>query len=121
MTLGEFIQKYRAEHELSYRAFGALTGLSTSYVIILETGINNDGKPVSPTMATYKKIASGLGMSEMELLSVVDDNVTVNPVITDDQRELLTLIQQLRPDQTDALLTLARQLADRGKSQDGQE
>ena len=121
MSIGEFIKKYREEHDLSCRAFASLVGLSHSYVVILESGINNDGKPVSPTMSTYKKIAKGLGMSEMDLLSIVDDNVTVNPVITDDQRELLTILQQLRPEQTDALLTLARQLSDRGISQDGQE
>lgn len=120
MSLGDFIKKYREEHDLSTRAFAAKVGISHQYVGILESGINNDGKPVSPTMSTYTKIANGLGMSEMELLSMVDDNVTVNPVMTDDQRELLSIIQQLRPDQTDALLTLARQLADRGKSQDEQ-
>lgn len=118
MSLGDFIKKYREEHELSCRKFAALVGLSPQYVILIENGRNNDGKPLSPTMSTYSKIAKGLGMSEMELLSMVDDYVTVNPVITDDQRELLTIIQQLRPEQTDALLTLARQLADRDKSPD---
>ena len=118
MSIGEFIKKYREEHDLSTRAFAAQVGISHQYVSILESGVNNNGKPASPTMSTYAKIAKGLGMSEVELLSVVDDDVTVNPVMTDDQRELLTIIQQLRPENVDALLMLARQLSDRGKSPD---
>lgn len=121
MSLSEYIKKYRAEHDnMSYRAFAALVGMSPQYVINLENGTNNDGKPLSPTMKTYKKIAQGTGLSETELLAIVDDTITVNPELTDDQRELLQILQQLRPDQKDALLTLARQLSDRGKSQDEQ-
>lgn len=65
MKLGEYIKKYRDEHdEMSYRAFAALVGLSPQYVINLEKGLNNDGKQLSATMDTYAKIAKGTGVSE---------------------------------------------------------
>lgn len=81
MTLGEYIINYRTKHELSYKAFGKQVGLSTQYVSILEKGVNNDGKPVSPTMATYAKIAKGTGVSETELLAMLNDTVKVNPAV----------------------------------------
>ena len=80
MTLGEYIKKYRDTHdEMSYRAFAALVGLSPQYVINLEKGLNNDGKPLSATMETYAKIAKGTGITETELLLMLDDSVTINP------------------------------------------
>lgn len=83
MTLGDYIRAYREEHDLSLREFGALAELSPQYVSNLEKGINNNGKPLSPTMATYTKIAKAIGISEGKLLSAVDDFVKVNPAIAD--------------------------------------
>lgn len=79
MTLGEYISKYRTEHDLSYEAFGKQVGISKQYVSILEKGVNNEGKPVSPTVTTYAKIARGTGVSETALLAMLDDTVKVNP------------------------------------------
>lgn len=80
MKIGEFITKYREEHDkMSGRAFADLVDLSPQYVFNLERGFNNNGKPLSPTMKTYAKIAKGIGMSETELLSLLNDSVTVNP------------------------------------------
>lgn len=84
MTIGEYIKKYREEHELSLREFGALAELSPQYISNLEKGINNNGKPLSPTMTTYAKIAKAIGISESKLLSSVDDFVSVNPSIAAD-------------------------------------
>lgn len=36
MTLGEIIKKYRHDHSLSMDAFAAMSGLSKSYISILE-------------------------------------------------------------------------------------
>lgn len=94
MKLGEYIKKYRDEHDkMSYRAFAALVGLSPQYVINLEKGLNNDGKQLSATMDTYAKIAKGTGISETELLLMLDDSVTVNPDLSN--REFV-LVQKFR-------------------------
>lgn len=94
MKLGEYIKKYRDEHDkMSYRAFAALVGLSPQYVINLEKGLNNDGKQLSATMDTYAKIAKGTGISETELLLMLDDSVTVNPDLSN--REFI-LVQKFR-------------------------
>lgn len=79
MTLGEYIKKYRTEHELSGRAFAELAGMSNQYVSNLERGRNNSGGPISPTMETYAKVARATGISEIELLKMLNDEVLVNP------------------------------------------
>ena len=94
MKLGEYIKKYRDEHDkLSYRAFAALSSLSPQYISNLEKGINNDGKPCYPTMATIKKIAQATGVTETELLLMLDDTVTINPELSN--REII-LVQKFR-------------------------
>ena len=94
MKLGEYIKAFRDAHDkMSYRQFAALVGLSPQYVINLEKGVNNDGKPLSATMETYAKIAKGTGVSETELLLMLDDSVTVNPDLSN--REII-LVQKFR-------------------------
>lgn len=106
MTLGEYIRQYRKEHDdMSYRAFASLVGLSPQYVINLESGINNDGKPVSPTMATYTKIANGTGISQADLLNMVNDEVEVNPDISEKKKKLINMISSLSESEADLLLS----------------
>lgn len=94
MTLGDYIKSYREKHDkMSYRAFAALVGLSPQYVINLEKGLNNDGNPLSATMETYSKIAKGTGISETELMLMLDDTVTINPDLSN--REII-LVQKFR-------------------------
>lgn len=93
MRLGEYIEKYRVEHDISARAFSAMSGLSVQYVRNLERGLNNNGKPCFPTVATYSKVAKATGVSETELLLMLDDTVTINPELSN--REVI-LVQKFR-------------------------
>lgn len=79
MTLAEFIKMYRAEHDLSIRAFASMVDISPQQIINIEKGIGNDGKPMTSTMKTYSKIAKGIGMEERDFLYMLNDNVLVNP------------------------------------------
>lgn len=87
MTLSEFIKNYRLEHGLSKRAFALQTGVSVQQISNIENGVGNNGKPMTSTMKTYKKIADGIGMSEVDFLSLLNDNVLVNSV-SDSEFEL---------------------------------
>lgn len=74
MKLGNLIIEYRNNHGLSQRQFANLCGLSNGYISILEKGINpNTGKPVTPTLPQYQKLASGMGLSLSELFEQIDD------------------------------------------------
>lgn len=88
MKLGKFVKQYREEHNLSIRTFAALAGISPQQVINIEKGVNNDGKPLSSTMKTYRKIAKATGLEEKEFFSLLNDYVTVNP---DDKTSLVTI------------------------------
>lgn len=74
MKLGDLIREYREQHDLSQRQFADKCDLSNGYISILEKGTNpNTGKPVTPTIPQLKKLASGLGITVMEMLESVDD------------------------------------------------
>ena len=40
MKIGDLIQKYRAEHDMSQRQFAIMCGLSNGYISMLEKGKN---------------------------------------------------------------------------------
>ena len=74
MKLGEIIKKYRQEHEMSLRDFAQKCGTSHSYISMLEDGKNSKtGEPMTPTLATLKKISSALEISLNELMIKADD------------------------------------------------
>lgn len=78
MKLGEWIKNYRIEHSISMQAFADLCGFSKAYVSILENNINpSTKKPVSPTMQTFKKIASATGQDLNNFIESLDDNQPV--------------------------------------------
>ena len=77
MTLGEFVIQYRAEHKMSIRAFAALVGMSVQQISNIEKGIGNNKKPMSSTMNTYKKIADGIGMSEVDFINMLNAPVAM--------------------------------------------
>ena len=80
MTLGEFIKKYREEHgKMSIRSFADLVDISPQQIINIEKGVGNNGKPMTSTMKTYKKIAKAIGMDENDFMNMLNDNVLVNP------------------------------------------
>lgn len=82
MHLGEWIKKYRKEHGISMQKMAEMTDFSKAYIGMLEKGINpSTGKEISPTMQTFNKIASGVGMDVNDLIQVLDGDqpVTVSP------------------------------------------
>lgn len=80
MTLSEFIQKYLEDHQISARAFATLVDMSPQQIGNIIRGVGNNGKQMTSTMKTYKKIAEGIGMSEQEFLNMLNDNVARSPV-----------------------------------------
>jgi transcriptional regulator with XRE-family HTH domain len=70
LLIGQAIRKQRDNKQLSLREFAKACGLSHSYIDSLEKGFDRrNGKPVSPTIDTLEKIATGLGLSLGELLT----------------------------------------------------
>ena len=74
MRLGEIIKRYREENGLSLRDFAKKSGVSNSYLSMLETGRQpQSGRPIVPTLTTLNKIASAVSMRIDDLIAAVDD------------------------------------------------
>ena len=130
MTLGERLNEYRTEHNLSMQDFAKRAGISKGYVSMIETGVNSRGEKVNPSMVTLRKISSCMGISLTELMQQIDSD-TIIVLDSDDislekdkhpadsevlLSQLPEAIQQLvricvdRPELTSALLSVARQI-----------
>lgn len=86
MTLGEFISKYRAEHNnMSMQEFADRSGISKGYISMLERGVNSRNESINPTIGAYRKIADFVGISVTDLLRSVDENspVSLDPRLSD--------------------------------------
>lgn len=87
MTLGEYIKKYRNDHDLSQRAFAVMCGLSNGYISMLEKNQNPRTKlPVVPSVPALKAIATAMGLTLDDLLNISDDmdvNISENDKFPD--------------------------------------
>jgi len=87
MKIGEWLKLYREQHNLSMQALADLCGFSKAYINVLEKGINpKTGKPISPTMQTFEKIARGTKTDVDTLLKILDGDqpITLNAPASDD-------------------------------------
>lgn len=109
MTLGEFIKNYIDEHDISIRSFASLVGMSPQQISNIIKGTGNNGKPMSSTMSTYKKIAEALGFDEQAFLLVLNDSVRVNP--QDERDELKTLIDSFSDQEVSEILEFVKNKA----------
>ena len=96
MRIGEWINTYRAENQLSMADFAKKTGVSKAYVGFLEKGT------VNPTTKMLSKIANALGMTLQEfMVSVDDDDIITIPSASDllpltaDEESLLSKYRRL--------------------------
>ena len=107
MKVGEWLKLYREQHNLSMQALADLCGFSKAYINVLEKGVNpKTGKPISPTMQTFEKIARGTKTDVDTLLKILDGDqpITVNAPASDDlpaltpkdEREIMHLMDDMK-------------------------
>jgi len=69
--IGEYVKNYRIKKGLSLRAFGALCEMSHTHIDSIEKGSDvRTGRPVNLTSQTISKLASVMGLSEHQLISI---------------------------------------------------
>lgn len=74
MKIGEIIKKYRDEHGYSLREFSRISGVSNSYLSMLESGRHpRTGRPIVPTLTKINQIADAMGIGVDDLINVMDD------------------------------------------------
>lgn len=78
MTLGEIIKAYRETNKLSMDDFAKTSGISKTYISMLEKNVNKkNGKEIVPTIETIGKAAKGMFMSFDELFAMLGDETKV--------------------------------------------
>ena len=120
MTIGEIIETYQREHNMSERAFAKACGLSHTQVNSLKKGKTSNGKKFSPSVDTIRKVAEAMGMTPQEILSNAQDltfgSGEPDMFIPAEKMELINLIGMIadRPEVTllvdDATLTEFQQV-----------
>ncbi len=89
MTLGDIIKDYRNRNNLTIGEFADACSLSKGYISMLENNINpRNNKPISPTLPSISKVASGMGIELDTLLRMLDRKQPVQ--LTDDAGSSLT-------------------------------
>lgn len=78
MTLGEIIKAYRDEHDMSMEDFSKASGISKTYVWMLEKNINTKtGKEIVPTVEYIQKAAKAMLMDFDDLFDMINDTVKI--------------------------------------------
>lgn len=79
MHLGEIIYKYRTVNRISMDAFSEKSGISKSYISLLEKNKHpKTGKPIEPSIACIKQAAKGLNMDFDTLFNQLDGNICID-------------------------------------------
>ena len=127
---------------MSQRAFASMVGMSPQQICNIERELGSSRKPFTSTMNTYKKIAEAIGMSEVDFLNLLNDNVRVNPSegiekmpiidvdghpmldlskLTEDQRNAISLLLQADQEAVSYSLPEAEYLVSEQQVQDVQQ
>lgn len=78
MTLGDVIKEFRELNKLSQEEFGKMSGLSKSYLSMLENNKDPRGNSIKPSIETFDKVATTIGVDLDTLISKVDQDIIVN-------------------------------------------
>lgn len=103
MKLGEIIKNYRNEHQMSMDDFAKLSGMSKSYISILEKNVNpSTGKEIAPSIKSIQQAALAMRIPFDDLFKMLDSNVDIHSEdyllsdsvlvethISDDEKKLL--------------------------------
>ncbi|MCR5370333.1 MAG: helix-turn-helix transcriptional regulator [Clostridium sp.] len=92
MLLSDLIIEYRNRFNISQRAFAEKCGLSNTYISFIENEHNpKTGKPITPTIEQYAKLAKGMDISLHQLFESIDNAPIVlnNDCFSDDEIRLV--------------------------------
>ena len=102
MRIGEIVQRYREEHNMSQRDLAKKCNLSSAIISFLERGVTANGEPYLPKFETIRKIAYGMGMSAEELISESEDfnlRIGVGPEGTPLYEDFINELKSQAPDE----------------------
>ena len=100
MTLGDIIRNYRENNNITLGEFANACSLSKGYISMLENNINpRNNKPISPTLPSMAKVASGMGIDLDTLLKMLDKKQPVQLISDKIDSSSPLVIDYQKPDQ----------------------
>ena len=75
MDLGEYLNQYLNEHNLSIRKFAERAGISHSYIAYIVNGKTSRGQKPVLTIDKLKQISSAMGMDVNDLIAAIDADI----------------------------------------------
>ena len=79
MTLGEFIKDYRRDHDMSMDKFSEISGISKSYISLLEKNKHpKTGKPIAPSIRCIRQVSDCVHIDFNTLFSMLDGDVSLS-------------------------------------------
>lgn len=95
MEIGEFINKYLIEHDLSIRQFGRMSGISHAYIANIVNGKTSRGTKPVLSIKKIEQIANAMGMDVNQFLRAVDVDIEWGQNASEED-ELTEELQMLR-------------------------
>lgn len=78
MTLGEFIKNYRSDHDMSMDKFSEMSGISKSYISLLEKNRHpKTGKPIAPSVKCIRQVSDCVHIDFNTLFSMLDGDISL--------------------------------------------
>ena len=95
MKIGELIKQYRDEHAMSMDSFAHKTGLSKSYVSMLERNKDPRGNEITPSIETIYKVSKGVNMPFDDVFKLLDQNqkVVLNSAVDDNLLQTIKALE----------------------------
>lgn len=82
MKLGQIIKNYRKDHEMSMDKFSEISGISKSYISLLEKDRHpKTGNPITPSISFIKQAADAMNMDFNVLFSMIEGDVALNDAV----------------------------------------
>ena len=113
MTLGEIVREYRESQSMSQRRFAELSGLSNSYISMLEQNVNSkNGMAIKPSLEAIKKVADTMCVPLDDVLRKMDDaeiDISEKPIASNGDEldsRIMFLVHQLPEDLKLSLLDI---------------
>lgn len=78
MTLGNVIRSFRDVNSLTMDDFARMSGLSKSYISMLENNKDPRGNTITPSIETIDKVANAIGVDIDTIINQIDQDVVIN-------------------------------------------
>lgn len=78
MTLGNIISEFRNLNNLTMGDFSDMSGISKSYISMLENNRDPRGNPINPSIDVIDKVANAIGVDLDTIMSSIDQDVVIN-------------------------------------------